>query len=143
MKKFVAVISILLLLFCHFSAISEEIDLESLNDEELSELSNRIRQEMSDRGIVFEEDFPFGKYIVGQDIRAGIYTLKFVNVIPNNKPHVIIYESAENAPDGMIFDQTVYWDCDVQITLKDGMLLYIKSGQADVMITNKKSSFAP
>lgn len=141
MKKFVAIVSILLLLFCHFSAVGEGIDLKSLSVEELSVLSDRITQEMFDRGVIFEEDLPFGKYVVGKDIRAGTYTLEFSNVVPQLRPYVLVFESVDSKH--KVLNEGIYADTSVQVTLEDGMLLEIRSGVADVKITNRKSSFAP
>lgn len=80
MKKFVAVISILLLLFCHFSAISEEIDLESMSTNELMQLQIMVQDELYKRDRFMDCFLNPGEYIVGEDIEPGDYLVHCVSV---------------------------------------------------------------
>lgn len=147
MKKVVVVISILLLLFCHFSAVCEEIDLSTLSDEQLTELSNRVSQEMFDRGIVFEEVFPFGEYVVGKDIRAGKYTILVTDTDPNGirvGPSILLYSSElDYGNDERNQYASFRSDGSLYVELNDGMVIVIREGYGSVNITNRKSSFAP
>ena len=143
MKKFAVVISILLLVFCYFSAFGEGIDLDSLNDDELSELYDNVREEMFARGVIIEEDFAFGDYVVGKDIRAGSYTLIFSNVVNRTGAQVYIYKTSVKDENGLVFHEFVRNNGNVSISLEDGMLLSIKQISASMRITNVRSSFAP
>lgn len=57
-------------------AFALEIDLSKYSKEELIELNALIAKEMLDRGFEKQATVPVGKYIIGQDLPAGTYTLK-------------------------------------------------------------------
>ena len=99
MKKFVAVISILLLLFCHFWAVGEEIDLSALSDIELSELLTRALEEISNRENFTADMYWPGTYVCGEDFVAGTYLIENVArpnpSLENQYGFVYIWENEE------------------------------------------------
>lgn len=144
MKKFIAVISILALLFCLVSGFAEGIDLKSLTDDELTNLSDLIREEMFSRGIIFEVTFPAGKYIVGKDILAGDYDIIVQGVQHSAGPVIQIYETQEDYDNyHSEFYEWVRADGRVHVSLKDDTILTVESRSGSISITNAANPFAP
>lgn len=56
-------------------AVSAEIDLGSMSDDELVSLKEQLVSEMKDRGSFKKLAVPQGKYIVGIDIPSGDYSV--------------------------------------------------------------------
>lgn len=75
MKKFVAVISILALLFCLFSAFAEGIDLENMTTDELVALQIRVQDELYKRDRFMNCFLNPGEYVAGEDFEAGDYLI--------------------------------------------------------------------
>lgn len=73
MKKF-ALLLVFLLTFAPF-ANAESIDIHSMSSEELTSLRTAINAELLSRGIEKEVTVPPGRYTVGVDVPAGVYTL--------------------------------------------------------------------
>jgi len=110
MKKFVAVISILALLFCLISATAEEIDLESMTTDELVELQIKVQDELYKRDRFMNCFLNPGEYVVGEDFEAGDYLIHCVEAFRTSgckidaidsetKEQVIHYMSIK--PDGL------------------------------------------
>lgn len=74
MKKFVAAFLAILLLLTCVSTLAEGVDLESLSDEEIIALLQRVEQEIVDRKIEATATLEKGVYIGGKDIPVGSYT---------------------------------------------------------------------
>ena len=79
MKKLLALLSALVL-FCSASvlAFAEVNDFSGFTDDALTAFYQYVKQEMERRGLLGERpsyDLPEGKYIIGQDIQPGNYTL--------------------------------------------------------------------
>ncbi len=55
-----------------------EYGLEAFDNDQLRDLYDCVRQEMISRGLKLQQDITLreGKYIVGDDILPGTYTLK-------------------------------------------------------------------
>lgn len=141
MKKFVAVISILALLFCLVSAFAEGIDLKGLSDDELLALKDSVMDEISERSISIDYDFSPGIYLVNRDIKAGDYNLHFSNV--EDKILLFIYNSSSDRDnsnplyteiikdperdyhihleDGMVFEMLQYGEADIKISIQDNL----------------------
>lgn len=88
MKKFIAVISILALLFCLVSAFAEGIDLTSMSKQELIELEIAIKEELAQRDPFSEIVLYPGKYVVGKDMLASDYIF---HGLDNNKQEAYIF----------------------------------------------------
>ena len=70
------IICMLLAVFLFLPAIScAEIDIKSLSTDELLELKASILQELMDRGEIKSATVPAGKYVVGEDIPEGKYSM--------------------------------------------------------------------
>ncbi len=83
MKKLLSVLIILALALAllgstAFAAGAD--DLSKLSDDDLKQLYEAVRQEMIARGIPLAQEVTLrdGKYVVGEDILPGTYTLKCV-----------------------------------------------------------------
>ena len=73
MKKWLAVVFVLLLMACSSLSLAEGIDISTLSDDELVALMNRVQEEIVARHIEGTATLAEGKYIVGKDIPAGTY----------------------------------------------------------------------
>ena len=73
MKKWLAVVFVLLLMACSSLSLAEGIDISTLSDDELVALMNRVQEEIVARHIEGTANLAEGKYIVGKDIPAGTY----------------------------------------------------------------------
>lgn len=98
MKKVIVVISILLLLFCHFSAVCEEIDLESMGDLELTNLLSRVLEEIGSRDNFTSDMYWPGTYICGEDFEPGVYLVETVGSADTDHEKAFMYgwESKES-----------------------------------------------
>lgn len=79
MKKFVAVISILALLFCLVSGFAEGIDLENMETQELIDLQAEIQRLLLERDPMNNAILYPGDYLVGEDIEAGSYFIQSID----------------------------------------------------------------
>ena len=77
MKRFLASVMVLLMLFCAVTAGAEGLDVTALSNDELLRLYAAVRQEMTGRGLSESTGMtlPAGKYIIGKDIMPGTYML--------------------------------------------------------------------
>lgn len=57
--------------------LAEDVDFSGFTDEALTALYNYVKDEMEKRGLSGSQSYelPEGKYIIGQDIQPGRYTL--------------------------------------------------------------------
>lgn len=81
MKKFVSVLLLVALLLSLFTATASAADanpLSKYSDKDLRELYDAVREEMIARGLPLAQEVTLreGKFIVGEDILPGTYTLK-------------------------------------------------------------------
>lgn len=72
MKRIFAMLAVVLVLFGSV-ATAEEIELASLNDEQLVALMERVQEEIVARHIEKTATMRRGSYIAGRDIPAGSY----------------------------------------------------------------------
>lgn len=72
MKRIFAMLAVVLVLFGSV-ATAEEIELASLNDEQLVALMERVQEEIVARHIAKTATMRRGSYIAGRDIPAGSY----------------------------------------------------------------------
>lgn len=89
MKKIVSVILALLLLCGVAYAIT--IDLSEYSDDELIELETAIQAEKLERGMAKSATIYAGKYTVGVDIPAGVYSVNTLNGAAAD--HIYVYDS--------------------------------------------------
>ena len=82
MKKLVSFALSLALMACAIPAFADGPDLQSMSDDELVSLRDAISAELASRN--FQEKkvtVPPGRYKVGEDIPAGIYTLSAAGTV--------------------------------------------------------------
>ncbi|MDY5730788.1 MAG: hypothetical protein SPL05_04490 [Eubacteriales bacterium] len=81
MKRFwiICFTVILCLAFCNvaFAASKAKVDVKKLSDKDLEMLYTAVQQEMAKRGLLEGSSYTLseGKYIVGQDVKPGKYTI--------------------------------------------------------------------
>ena len=79
MKKLSSTLLVLCLAFCLFSIpASAANSISDYSDDQLKQLYELVRDEMIKRGLPLAREISLreGKFIVGQDIQPGTYTLK-------------------------------------------------------------------
>ena len=79
MKKLFSALLVLCLAFCLFSIpASATNSISDYSDDQLKQLYELVRDEMIKRGLPLAREISLreGKFIVGQDIQPGTYTLK-------------------------------------------------------------------
>ena len=78
MKKLVSVVLVLLMLLSVMTCAFAENTLAGYSDNQLKQLYKMVREEMVNRGLPLAQEVTLreGKFIVGQDILPGTYTLK-------------------------------------------------------------------
>ena len=79
MKKLFSALLVLSLVFCLFTvSASAANSLSDYSDSQLKQLYEAVREEMLKRGLPLAQETTLreGKFIVGQDILPGSYTLK-------------------------------------------------------------------
>ena len=119
MKKFVAVISILLLLFCHFSAIGEEINLEMMSDIEINELLSKVLEEIGKRDNFASDMWWPGSYVCGEDFEPGTYLIEPVGIADKGEESAFIYLwESKTVKDNNIIDTLVYDEVSIGSTRK-------------------------
>lgn len=79
MKKYAGFISVMafsVFIFCT-AVFAAEVDLKSFSDDDLKALYEEVREEMTARGISIGGEITLreGKFIVGEDILPGTYTI--------------------------------------------------------------------
>jgi hypothetical protein len=78
MKKIVRiVVTAACVLLLGITAFASDIDLASLEDDQLKQLYEEVRAEMVNRGLPVSKEITLreGKFIVGEDILPGTYTI--------------------------------------------------------------------
>ena len=75
MKKIAVFILVIVLLFGAVSC-AEGLDLSTLDDKQLIDLSTAVQKEIIKRDLDKKVKVPSGTYIVGEDIPAGDYTVR-------------------------------------------------------------------
>ena len=78
MKKLISVVLILLMLLSAMACTFAENTLTGYSDDQLKQLYEMVKEEMMKRGLPLAQEITLreGKFIVGQDILPGTYTLK-------------------------------------------------------------------
>ena len=78
MKKLISVVLILLMLLSAMACVFAENTLTGYSDDQLKQLYEMVKEEMMKRGLPLAQEVTLReeKFIVGQDILPGTYTLK-------------------------------------------------------------------
>ncbi len=78
MKQFVAFVLVLLIFLSVMTCAFADTSLANYSDAQLQELYESVREEMVKRGLPLAQEITLkeGKFIIGQDIQPGTYTLK-------------------------------------------------------------------
>ena len=78
MKRIVrTVITVICALMMGITALASDIDLSSLGDDQLKQLYEDVRAEMVNRNLPISKEITLreGKFVVGEDILPGTYTI--------------------------------------------------------------------
>ena len=129
MKKLLTVISILSLVFCSISGLSEGIDLKSMSDEELIELELAVREEISNRRDGTDFVLYPGNYIIGEDIASGRYILRPTKFLGYYDFGIVrVYEDRDSLNNEKTFErEMLYKNDEYSFSLKDGYILNVDS----------------
>lgn len=73
MRKLMAVLLALIIIACSSLTLAEEIDISTLNDDELVAFMAQVQEEIVARHIQRTANLAGGTYIAGKDIPAGSY----------------------------------------------------------------------
>ena len=78
MKQFLSIVLALLMILSVMTCASAENSLSGYSDDQLKQLYEMVRDEMIKRGLPLAQEITLreGKFIIGQDIQPGTYTLK-------------------------------------------------------------------
>ena len=78
MKKLISVVLVLILLSSAMTCAFAENSLANYSDSQLKQLYEMVREEMVKRGLPLAQEVTLreGKFIIGQDILPGSYTIK-------------------------------------------------------------------
>ncbi|MBQ3701446.1 MAG: hypothetical protein II885_01675 [Oscillospiraceae bacterium] len=79
MKRLLSMLLVFVLALATLAPVAyAEYGLEAFSNDQLRDLYDCVRQEMKNRGLKLQQDVTLreGKYIVGDDIMPGTYTLK-------------------------------------------------------------------
>ena len=124
MKKFVAVISILALLFCLVSASAEEIDLESMETQELIDLQAEIQKLLLERDPMNSAILYPGKYSVGEDVEPGSY---FIQSIDSDEWSDLCIQINDGVTEEKIEFQVIRDGKMAQFRLEDGQIMVVSN----------------
>ena len=108
------------------TALADKVDLSSLTDNEIAELSEQITQELVKRGIEKSATLPAGKYIAGKDLPAGSY---IIDCKTDDNHHGIVWVSApeddlNNQYPSVLYEHVSFnSEEQFRVTLKDGGIL--------------------
>lgn len=124
MKKLIAGLLIACTLFTT-SAYASSVDVKTMTTEELVELRNQISEELTQRSDFTDELIYIGDYVVGSDIKAGQYIIKYISEIPDGTGVILVYSSKEE------FETDRYNCCVTQLYLEKGQeaRLVLEEGQ--------------
>ena len=78
MKRFLSMVLVLLVLLSTMAFASADNSLADYSDDQLKQLYELVKEEMVKRGLPLSQEISLreGKFIVGQDILPGSYTIK-------------------------------------------------------------------
>ena len=131
MKKFVAVISILLLLFCHFSAFGEEIDLSAMTTDELINLQIKIQDELYTRDRFMDCFLYQGDYYIGEDIEPGDYLIHCIET--DDRLRCYVGADFIDTEESVFHTMRMEEDDLLRVKLPEGVILHIVSGVVELL----------
>ncbi len=78
MKQFLSIVLALLMILSVMTCAFAENSLAGYSDDQLKQLYEMVKEEMVKRGLPLAQEIPLreGKFIIGQDILPGNYTIK-------------------------------------------------------------------
>lgn len=142
MKKLIALILVGCMAFS-ISVLAADLDLSSMSTDELIALRKQITEEINARTMDESGRINTGTYIVGTDIRAGLWD------VSDPQPEdggtsvwIATYEDREAEKDGHNMDMHYLHDGETaSISLIDGTLLCIGSGS--LLLSEANASWMP
>lgn len=146
MKKLLIVLLIICTLFT-VTAYASPVDFGSMTTDELIDLRDALNVEIANR-IGNEDSLIYvGRYVVGEDIKAGRYVINFLSKedsIDTEYGTVVIYYTEEDDRSMTMNKDVLYFPLgeDGCIELADGNVVYIKEAAASIH-SIAKPSWAP
>ena len=124
MKKFVAIISILALLFCLVSAFAEGIDLEKMETQDLLDLQMDVQRILLERDPMNSCFLYPGEYLIGRDFEPGSYYVECLN--SENYGYIVAIDDPETG-NRVAFNQFEEGDI-YHFLFEDGMKVVVFHG---------------
>ena len=136
MKRLFAIVMAAVMLFS-IPAFAADLDLSGMTTEELVALQDSIQTELNSRGYNKNDEIATGVFVVGQDIRAGIFSYEAIE-----DTTLFVYENSEKynsrEPLSTIL---IFKGQNGTISLADNQVMEIVSGRG--RLSDDKPSWAP
>ncbi len=135
--KRIAALVLAITLLSSTPVIAADLDLSSMTTDELVALQDSIKTELNDRGYSANDEIATGVFLVGRDIRAGVFTFE-----ASEHTMINIYDDMEKYNNlDYLSDIVVLEGESGSIALADGQVMEIVSGKG--RLTEDKPSWAP
>lgn len=121
MKKFLCLI--LVLLFVATAAVAEGFDFADMSLEELLALRVALNAEIAERYEPDSMTIYNGKYIVGEDIKVGLYLIYNDNEADNDDMKIIVTYPDDANRDTL--GEWIHYQYPYQLKLEDGSILSV------------------
>lgn len=146
MKKLLIVLLVICTLFT-VTAYASPVDFESMTTDELIDLRDALNAEIANRIGNDDTLIYVGRYVVGEDIRAGRYVINFLSKedsLDTEYGTVVIYYTEEDDRSMTMNKDVLYFPLGEEgyIELSDGNVVYIKETAASIYSV-AKPSWAP
>lgn len=139
MKKFLCLI--LVLLFVATAAVAEGFDFADMSLEELLALRVALNAEIAERYEPDSMAIYNGKYIVGEDIKAGLYLIYNDYEALGNSMYVSVTYPDDSNRDTL--GEFVHYKCPYQLKLEDGSILSISESVSTHLEEIQTPEWAP
>ena len=138
MKKAIALLVLLFVLFFTTSIIAIDNDWSKYSDDELLVIHESLDQEMLSRNIALSAELEPSSFVIGKDIPAGRYSLKNISE-KNNFINIYIYDSEEDYKTNYFKPSVTFavWKKNEEkIDLEEGQLLLFQDGKIRITRNN-------
>lgn len=132
MKKCLAIV--LSILMFAASAFAESVDLDAMSTDELLALRSQINAILTERMTSDSSAIYSGNYIVGVDIKTGMYILRFDELAEGETTGIVwLFANSEDWRNrNYISADYLTVGVDYQITLEDNMVLEITGANGTI-----------
>lgn len=130
-KALVVCLAFILMIFTALPCYSEEVDLDSMTEDQLYTLLFQVQEKIYTRDEFSDFVVFSGPYSIGENFEAGTYVFKALRQNGSVTPCIEIYNSPDNLnpSNRIVFD--LFRDIDndkYQYTLKEGQYMVLSNG---------------